>query len=229
MGLLSSFHCIGMCGPIALALPVHRGNKFQQFAGLTAYNTGRAITYSALGILTGTLATSLVWIGYFRYMSVGAGVLLLCYVLYSSRLEKHFNPPLFWQKQINRLKSGMKAMLGSKSFGGWFLLGSLNGLLPCGMVYLALVSSMATGSISGSATFMLLFGVGTWPMMMLTGYFKNLITPALRTRMRRLVPVMLSVAGIWLVVRGLAIEYPTTTKNNSIPVCHSSAAEIGNK
>ena len=113
-------------------------------------------------------------------------------------------------------------MLKSRKMHGWLLLGMLNGLLPCGMVYLALISSVATGSILGGGLFMFLFGAGTLPMMMTVGFFKNWFTPALRTRMRKLTPVMLVVAGIWLVGRGVFIEYPSGKVGSSseITICH---------
>jgi sulfite exporter TauE/SafE len=82
MGLISSLHCIGMCGPIALALPVHKGSRLKQFSGLLLYNSGRALSYSALGLLVGGIGTSIAWLGYLRYLSVFAGLLMLAYVFW---------------------------------------------------------------------------------------------------------------------------------------------------
>ena len=222
MGLMSSFHCIGMCGPIALALPVQKGNSWQIFAGLSVYNIGRAISYAMLGAVIGSVSSSLVWIGYLRYLSVLAGILMLAYVFWPSKQDRYFHPPKFWQQAVNKVKKGMSEMLRSRKLHGWFMLGMLNGLLPCGMVYLALISSVTTGSISGGGTFMLLFGIGTLPMMMAVGFFKNWFTPVLRTRIRKLTPVMLVVAGIWLVGRGIFIQYPSIGSGSSaqITICH---------
>ncbi|WP_229254108.1 sulfite exporter TauE/SafE family protein [Dyadobacter sp. NIV53] len=222
MGLMSSFHCISMCGPIALTLPVRKGNFWQKFAGLSVYNGGRAISYAMLGAVIGCVSSSLVWIGYLRYLSVFAGMLMLVYVFWPSKLDLYFHPPKFWQEVINHVKKGMSEMLKSRKIHGWFMLGMLNGLLPCGMVYLALMSSVATGSISGAGTFMLLFGIGTLPMMMAVGFFKNWFTPVLRTQIRKLTPVILAVAGIWLVGRGIFIQYPSVNSGSSaqITICH---------
>ena len=222
MGLISSFHCIGMCGPIALALPVQKGNSWQIFAGLSVYNIGRAISYAMLGAVIGSVSSSLVWIGYLRYLSVLAGILMLAYVFWPSKQDRYFHPPKFWQQAVNKVKKGMSEMLRSRKLHGWFMLGMLNGLLPCGMVYLALISSVATGSISGGGTFMLLFGIGTLPMMMAVGFFKNWFTPVLRTRIQKLTPVMLAMAGIWLVGRGIFIQYPSVGSGASagITICH---------
>ena len=220
MGLMSSFHCIGMCGPIALALPIQKGNRWQQFSGLLVYNSGRALTYAFLGLLIGSVGSSLAWIGYLRYLSVFAGILMLSYVFWPAYLERHFHAPLFWQKVIQSVKNKMGEMLHRRTIHGWLFLGILNGLLPCGMVYLALISSVATGSMAGSGIYMLLFGIGTLPMMMAVGFFKQWLTPSLRSRMRQITPVVLTAAGIWLVVRGVLIEYPANVTPGQITICH---------
>ena len=222
MGLMSSFHCVGMCGPIALALPVQKGNKFVQFAGLLTYNIGRASTYALLGLLLGSLGSSLAWIGYLRYLSIFSGMLMLVYVFWPTHLDRYFHTPLFWQKCIQQIKNSMAKMLRSKSLIGWFFLGILNGLLPCGLVYLALISSIATGGPLHGSLFMLLFGAGTLPAMMAVGFFKQWFTVSLRSKMRKLTPVMLALAGILLVARGLIIQYPTSTQANphTITICH---------
>ena len=222
MGLMSSFHCIGMCGPIALALPVQKGNSWQKFSGLFIYNGGRALTYAALGAAIGTVGSSLAWFGYMRYLSVFAGILMLLFVFWPQKLDRYFHPPKFWQRAVNQLKRGMSEMLHSRKMHGWLLLGIMNGLLPCGLVYLALISSVATASIAGGGTFMFLFGIGTLPMMMTVGVLKNRITPSLRNQMRKITPIMLAVAGIWMIGRGILIEYPLENNGSSaeITICH---------
>lgn len=222
MGLLSSFHCIAMCGPIALALPVQKGNKFQQFAGLAFYNIGRTFTYSALGIALGSLGSSFAWIGYLRYLSIFSGVLMLLYVLWPTHLDSYFHPPKFWQKFIQHIKKKMGEMLRSRKMQSWFLLGLLNGLLPCGLVYLALISSIATGNAFNGGFYMLIFGIGTLPAMMAVGFFKQWFSVSLRTYIRKLTPFMLTLAGIVLIMRGILIQYPihNASSSNSITICH---------
>lgn len=222
MGLLSSFHCIAMCGPIALALPVQKGNKLQQFAGLAFYNIGRTLTYASLGIALGSLGSSFAWIGYLRYLSIFSGILMLLYVLWPARLYPYFHPPKFWQKFIQHLKKQMGEMLRSRKMQSWFLLGILNGLLPCGLVYLALISSIATGNAFSGGLYMLMFGVGTLPAMMAVGFFKQWFSISLRYRIRKLTPIMLAIAGILLVMRGILIQYPGTNSadGDTITICH---------
>lgn len=222
MGLMSSFHCIGMCGPVALALPIQRGNRLQQFAGLLLYNSGRAITYAILGLVVGFFGSSIAFLGYLRYLSIFSGTLMLGYVFCPSKFNLFLHPPKVWQLAVKRIKENMSTMLRSRRMYGWFMLGTLNGLLPCGLVYLALVSSVATGSSVSGGFYMLLFGLGTMPAMMAVGFFRNWFTPVLRTRLHRVVPFFIAFAGIWLVVRGVLIQYPAskTTPSGTITICH---------
>jgi len=212
MGLISSFHCVGMCGPIALALPVHKGTRAQQLAGTLAYNAGRALTYAMFGMLVGTLGASLAWLGALRYASIAIGAVMLGYVFWPSGLEQRLHMPLFWQKAIGHLKQKMGLYLKRKDLIGMTFLGMLNGAIPCGMVYMALMSSVATGSPWGGGAFMALFGLGTMPAMLALGLAKQQFTPALRTRIRKLTPVLVAIAGVWLVARGVMTSHPDHSK-----------------
>jgi uncharacterized protein len=220
MGLISSFHCVGMCGPIALALPIHTGTRAQQAARVLAYNAGRALTYATFGIIIGSIGASLAWLGVLRYASVGAGLAMLAYVCWPARLGKRLHMPLFWQETVGRIRHKMGIYLKRKDLPGILLLGMLNGAVPCGMVYMALLSSVATGSTWGGGLFMGLFGIGTMPAMFALGIARQHFTPSLRTRVRKLTPFFIAVAGIWLVARGVMNPYPGHTKSPaSITIC----------
>ncbi len=224
---MSSFHCVGMCGPIALALPVHGGGRARQWAGLLTYNLGRVGTYALLGAGIGALGGALVWVGYLRYLSIAIGVVMVAWVFWPARLDRLLRVPAFWQKAVGQLKSRMAAQLRSRRLSGWVALGTLNGLLPCGLVYLALISSVAMGGGLAGAAYMFAFGLGTLPAMMAVGFFKQYFSPALRSRMRRLTPVLMAVAGIWLIGRGIMIHYPDSLPASGaateLPVCHGEA------
>ncbi|MCF2518597.1 sulfite exporter TauE/SafE family protein [Dyadobacter sp. CY351] len=222
MGLLSSFHCMGMCGPIALALPVQKGNAWQRTSGLFVYNFGRASSYAMLGAATGIFGSALALMGYLKYISVLAGLFMLAYVFWPKAFAGLLIAPGFLRKPVNLIKKRMAALLHSRKLHGWFLLGSLNGLLPCGLVYLALMSSLATGSSGAASIFMFVFGMGTWPAMMAVGFFKNWVTPAVRSRFRQVTPVFIAIAGIWLLYRSTLFEYPHAAQPTANPIteCH---------
>lgn len=220
MGLISSFHCVGMCGPIALALPVHKGTRAQQVAGVLAYNAGRALTYAIFGVVIGTLGASLAWLGVLRYASIAVGMVTLAYVFWPAGLGQRLHMPLFWQKTISRLKQRMGFYLKRADLPGMLFLGMLNGAIPCGMVYMALMSSVATGSTWGGGMFMALFGLGTMPAMLALGIARQHFTPALRTRIRKLTPVLVAIAGIWLIARGVMTSYPDQSRTSAgITIC----------
>ena len=222
MGLLSSFHCLGMCGPIALALPVHHGNAWQRSAGLLTYNVGRACSYALLGAAVGIFGNALSLMGYLQYVSMLAGALMLAYVVWPKALNGFLIAPGFLKRPVHLIKKQMSALLHSRKLHGWFLLGGLNGMLPCGLVYLALMSSLATGSSAGGAIFMFVFGMGTWPAMMAVGFFKNWITPAVRSRFHKVTPIFIAIAGVWLLYRSTLFTTPHHAHSTARPIteCH---------
>ncbi len=229
MGLLSSFHCLGMCGPIALAIPLGSSSKLGRFVAVLVYNIGRATTYSILGFIFGTIATTIYWLGYLKYLSIGAGILMLAYVLFASKIEQQISKSTHLNTFLHGLKARMGTQLIQKNNFARFSLGLLNGLLPCGMVYLALVSSMATGGNLQSALFMFIYGLGTFPMMIGVGYFKEFITPAIRSKMRRLLPFILSFLGMLLILRGVYVNYGPKDAPHPLPICASPAALLEEK
>lgn len=204
-----------------MALPVQKGNVWQRFGGLLTYNVGRALSYAMLGAVVGAFGNAIAMMGYLRYVSVFAGLFMLGYV-FVLKLSAGLVTPIFLQKFVNQLKKRMSTLLRSRSLSGWFMLGTLNGLLPCGLVYLALVSSLATGTSLSSAVFMFVFGMGTLPAMMAVGFFKNWITPAVRSKFHQVTPVFIAFAGVWLLYRSTLMPAKSADHSGSahITVCH---------
>ena len=202
MGFLGSFHCIGMCGPIVLALP----GKGVQYKLL--YNIGRTITYSLLGIGVGIIGQGVAFAGLQQMLSVVVGVLMLIIIVFTK--YKHFDLPTSGLLNILFVKVKMKLapLFKSKSFYAPLLIGILNGLLPCGLVYAALFAALSMGSIIGGANYMLFFGLGTIPMLLGLGIFSGFIIPTLRTKLNKMVPYFLAVVAVLLILRGLNLGIP---------------------
>lgn len=203
-GLVGSFHCIGMCGPIALALPDAGKSLGQKLTGRILYNAGRIITYSILGMLLGWAGFGLKLAGMQQSVSIASGVIIIVMVVFASGvIEKRIGNPfrLIPQKGIHWLfHSGNNFAL--------LLIGLLNGLLPCGFVYVGLMGSVATQSVTGGALFMTFFGLGTFPMMYgvsIAGQFINL---AIRQRIQKIVPVFAVAIGLLFILRGLNLGIP---------------------
>jgi sulfite exporter TauE/SafE len=206
LGFLSSFHCIGMCGPIALALPLDRSSKARAAAGTLLYNVGRMLTYSVLGLFMGFIGQGAAFAGYQNILSIVLGSIVLLFLLIP-RLPAMLQPAGM-QRLIGRLKEPIRKLFGVHSMRSLFLIGVLNGLLPCGMVYLGIAGAVATGSAVKGSLFMAAFGLGTLPAMALVSLAKNYINVRFRDTIRKMVPVMVGVMAVLLIMRGLNLGIP---------------------
>jgi uncharacterized protein len=224
IGLFGSFHCIGMCGPIALSLPIYGKTRVEKLLLIVLYNVGRASTYAALGALFGFIGNQFFLFGYQRAFSIGIGVLLLLLLLANQFLPQYssaLNPLL------NRVKAKLVSLLqSSQNTWSYYFIGLVNGLLPCGLVYLAIGSAMATGSAYGGAALMFMFGLGTFPLMIGLMIFGRFVSVSLRNKMRQLVPYFIAFTALVIIMRGLnlGIPYlsPQLQQTNSFPQvkCH---------
>ena len=208
LGLISSFHCVGMCGPLAMAVPVqHLSATAKKFA-IVLYHTGRILTYTLLGLLFGLLGRHIFIAGFQQKASLVLGSIILVVVVYQRISRNSYTPPII-RSFTNLLQDIMRKLWGKHSSLSAFLLGMTNGLLPCGMVYFALAGALSNDSITGSIMFMGLFGLGTLPLMLSvhflgTGY----LTLSFRSKARQLVPVFIGFMGVLLILRGLNLGIP---------------------
>jgi len=224
IGLAGSLHCVGMCGPIAMALPHQGAYRWAMVGKLLLYHLGRITTYAGLGMLIGFLGQGLVMAGVQMYVSVVLGGLLLLVALLSINVETivhRWAPVRTFQQWVRRHMSRLLNARGSSALVG---IGMLNGLLPCGLVYMAVVGAVATGSVVQGAAYMALFGAGTIPLMLLTSVAGQFIDVRWRNRLRRLTPILLVVFAILFISRGLQFELPTDVRfwesAQDIPMCH---------
>lgn len=208
LGLLGSFHCIGMCGPIALALPVHQYHPIKKYLGILLYNLGRVITYAILGLSFGLLGQSFFLGGFQQTISISIGILLLLSVILSN--SKWYSSPNlnFIYTIIHSVKNQLGNLFNKKGLHFLFLIGLLNGLLPCGLVYIGIAGAIATGNYIKGAEFMFYFGLGTMPVMYAVAFLGQFITVKFRNHIRQAMPYVVSVMAIMLIVRGLNLGIP---------------------
>ncbi|MBL7711085.1 MAG: sulfite exporter TauE/SafE family protein [Chitinophagaceae bacterium] len=206
IGLLGSFHCIGMCGPLALSLPLQGKTGAERLLRTVLYNTGRAFTYALLGLLLGFAGQQFFLLGYQQLLTILTGSVLLL-ALFAG----------LYRPGTQLLPAGLRARIGSvlgrllRSAGSpasFFVVGMLNGLLPCGLVYLAAGSALATGNAWAGACLMFLFGMGTFPLMIAVMMLGAFIPLKMRAHLRRLVPVFACVAALIMIARGLNLGIP---------------------
>lgn len=204
LGLAGSAHCAGMCGPIALALPTGGRRGWALVPNRVAYNAGRVTTYCLLGVVFGLIGRSLALAGVQRWVSIGLGVAILVglFVVQARALTMRFALPVAW------LKSALGRLIRQQDLRSQYLLGGLNGLLPCGLVYIACVGAAATGGLFSGVQYMLAFGVGTVPMMLALGLAGQALPLGFRLRLQKLIPVCLALVAVLLILRGLALGIP---------------------
>lgn len=208
MGLIGSLHCLGMCGPIAIAIPSRKDHKLSIFIDSIIYNIGRTITYVVLGAMIGLLGTAISLAGYQEIISVIAGVLLLMIVVIPRKWETAIAEISIFKNASEWLKGAFRKVFQVKSISSLLLIGILNGLLPCGLVYTALIASVAYGSVLGAMTFMLFFGLGTLPMLAVVFNVKTMLSLGIRKKINKMIPVGIAIVAVILILRGLSLGIP---------------------
>ena len=218
LGLAGSVHCAGMCGPLVIALARSRPQSLQASTGRLLYHLGRVASYVLMGLALGLIGQAAAPAGFQRWLSLGLGVSLLIALLLGNRLS--LSSPIL--KGLGWVKGSMRSLLQRQTLPAQGLLGALNGLLPCGLVYVAAVGATASGSPLSGALYMGCFGLGTWPMMLgihFAGQKLPLPSRLLSMNTPRLALLMM---GLLLVLRGmeLGIPYLSPTVSNGCAHCH---------
>ena len=203
IGFFGSFHCVGMCGPIAMAIPRQSSSIFPLTINAVLYNSGRILTYALLGTFFGFVGVGFTVGGFQAGLSILLGVAIIAGVVISR----------FIKRPTSKVLSGFNSWV-TKTYGklmrkeskpALFGMGFLNGLLPCPFVYSALAVAVLTNSALYSAGYMALFGLGTFPAMYFMYLSPNILSQDLRSSIRRFVPYMAVLLGIVLVIRGLVL------------------------
>lgn len=224
-GLLGSFHCVGMCGPIAFILPVDRKNPVKRVLQLSSYHAGRLLTYGLIGLLFGILGRRLDLFGFQQHISIAIGVLMILVILLPAKVFNRFNGSKFFYKWVGKIKSALGAQLKNKSMDSFFTIGFLNGFLPCGLVYMAVFGSVAAGGAWNGGLYMILFGVGTIPLMLTATYVGNFLNMNFKRRITKAIPVFVIVVGALFIVRGLGLGIPYLSPSHKVAVKQLSAQQ----
>lgn len=213
-GLISSFHCIGMCGPIAMMLPVDRNNEAKKVTQIITYHIGKLTAYGILGLVFGLLGKSFYLAGMQQQLSIIVGILMIVVALVPEKVfaKYNFSKPVY--KIISKVKSSLGQQFKNKSYKSLFTIGLLNGFLPCGMVYVAIFGTIAMQSVSLGVLYMLLFGIGTIPMLTAVIYISNVLSFSFRGTLQKIIPVVAVVIGMLFIIRGLGLDIPYLSPSN---------------
>ncbi|MBL9139350.1 MAG: sulfite exporter TauE/SafE family protein [Verrucomicrobiales bacterium] len=224
LGLLGGLHCAGMCGPLMLALPRSGTSNAGFVVGRLAYQGGRISTYAVIGIVAGLAGRGLAIAGWQRGVSLVLGVVMLSALVVSPRAMTGLAWPV---KVVGRLKMAMAGLLRRRGLLSLSLLGALNGLLPCGLVYAAGAGAATMESVWDGATYMIVFGLGTLPMMLGISFCGQLVPASVRLRLRHLVPVSVAIVGGLLVLRGLSLGIPYLSPDLATgAACHTAVGGV---
>lgn len=208
LGLMGSFHCAGMCGPIAIALPLHGNTVSQKVFGGALYNIGRTITYGFMGAIFGLLGQGIQMIGFQQKVSVIMGAVMIISVIFPALFRNQYSLDSSLFSVVGKLKKSIGRMFAIRSFSSLFFIGLLNGLLPCGLVYMAIAGAIGMGNVSGGSLYMILFGLGTIPMLLAISLAGNILSLTVRKKINKLIPVLVVVVGMLFILRGLSLGIP---------------------
>jgi len=208
LGLLGSFHCVGMCGPIAFMLPVDRNNTFKKVTQISLYHIGRLLSYSIMGLVFGLIGKGLNLFGFQQQLSIIIGVVMIVVILIPYKTFNKYNVSQPIYKVISKVKSGLGSALKKKTSDTFLTIGFLNGFLPCGLVYMAVFGAIAGGNAAEGSLYMAFFGLGTIPLMTTAIYFSNFLKGAMRQKIQKAIPVFVVLIGVLFILRGLGLGIP---------------------
>jgi sulfite exporter TauE/SafE len=197
-----------MCGPIAIALPIGQTSRIHLFTGRVLYNTGRILTYALLGLGAGLIGQTVHVSGYQQIVSIVLGSLILLAVILPSKLGSYLTGAKLHAKMFEPFKRLWAKLFGKNSLKALFIVGLLNGFLPCGLVYVALAGAVSTGAPVQGAIYMALFGIGTFPVMLAMSLVGRLLGTGFKTKLRKLIPVGAVILGVLFIMRGMSLGIP---------------------
>lgn len=205
-GLISSLHCIGMCGPIAMMLPVNHKNPAIKTIQIFIYHSGRITAYAILGLIIGILGKQLSLAGFQQSLSIAIGIIMIVLAIIPEKVfaQYNFSKPIF--RIISKVKQTLGKQLKKKSPDALFTIGLLNGFLPCGMVYAALFGAMGMQSTTWGVVYMMLYGIGTIPLMSAVVYFSSMLSNPIRLRVQKLIPFVVIIIGSLFILRGFGLD-----------------------
>ena len=208
IGFVGSLHCIGMCGPIILAMPVHTGEPVERIIRSIIYHAGRATTYAILGSLIGLAGGAFFIVGHQQKISIVIGAVIILVALTPKKAMTKIDPTV-WLGRLNiKIHSRLANWFKGRSLGSTIVMGMLNGILPCGLVYVALAGALASGDPVSAASYMLVFGLGTFPALLLVHLTGDMLSIGIRSKLLKLMPVVYVVLGLLFILRGLDLGIP---------------------
>lgn len=231
IGLVGSLHCLGMCGPIAIGIPLHKDNWFKKVIGGLLYNSGRIITYGVLGAIFGLLGRGIQLAGLQQWASIGIGIVMIVSVIFPVIFREKIKLDKLFTGYASRLIGSFRNLFTKSSLSSLLWIGLLNGLLPCGLVYMAIAGALNTNDMMMGIAFMVMFGIGTTPALLALSLAGNVVSSQFKAKARKVIPVFIVILGILFILRGMNLGIPYVSPkshklevkqemNTKEPCCH---------
>jgi hypothetical protein len=204
-----------MCGPIAMMLPVDRNNPTKKVTQIITYHIGRLTAYGTIGLIFGLVGKGFFMAGIQQNLSIFIGAAMIAVILIPEKTfaKYNFSKPVF--VLISKLKATLGSQFRNKSYKSLFTIGLLNGFLPCGMVYVALFGAIAMQNAGFGVLYMVLFGLGTVPMMSSVIYINSYLTLPIRNKIQKVIPYVAVLIGVLFILRGLGLGIPYVSPSNT--------------
>jgi len=220
IGIVGSFHCVGMCGPLALSLPLNNDSNWAKFSGALLYNVGRIVTYASFGLLFGLIGQTAALFNFQQWLSIAVGVVILFFIVVPRKYKIQYSATSYATGLFTKLRAQLGKFFTQKNHSSLFIIGLLNGLLPCGLVYMAVAGAIATGDVANSVLFMAAFGLGTLPIMWSIAFFGNYVGVGIRQKIRKAYPFLMALMACLLILRGMGLGIPYVSPKMNIEKQH---------
>ncbi|TKD59154.1 sulfite exporter TauE/SafE family protein [Flavobacterium sp. ASW18X] len=217
LGILGSLHCLGMCGPIAFMLPLDREHKGKKLMQLFLYHLGRVLAYGILGLVFGVVGKGLYLFGIQQKLSIVIGILMIAITVIPAKYLNTLKLTAPIYKIIGQVKTALGSALKKRTADTFLTIGFLNGFLPCGLVYMALLGAIALATPMQGALYMMLFGVGTIPLMTSAVFFSSLLQGNTKQRLQKWIPAFVVLIGVLFVLRGMGLGIPYVSPKAPAP------------
>jgi uncharacterized protein len=205
MGLAGSLHCVGMCGPIMLFLPFHHFTGLRKAAAIALYHFARISVYAMMALVIYSFRSVFNPVVQ-QYISIVLGSLFLfAGVISFLPFTKKLQVKLPWTKFVTKQ---LGEFMGNPGLPSIFISGMLNGLLPCGLVYMMLSATLALHTATHAVLFAYIFGVGTVPALVSIILFRSRINVGKIEFVKKYTPVVVFLFGIIFLLRGLNLDIP---------------------
>jgi uncharacterized protein len=213
LGFAGSLHCAGMCSPLAMAVTNLKGPAF---VNRILYNFGRITTYGILGLIVSSIGVALPIENFQNVLSIALGLMMI--ILAALGMTGIRIP--FLTAGITTLTATLKTtfakFLQRKNIFSMVLLGAINGLLPCGLTFLALSFCVTLASPLAGFFYMFAFGIGTLPVMLGLISIIGLITVRMKWNIKTVTSGLMAFSGVLLIARVFLMHIPEAHSHASV-------------